>query len=128
MAQPSGGPDDGRHLVVIDLRRSHPMEPRPPRQTRHGHPDIGRVIQQDRRGVGVLANLLPQGGHGTVEGAGGEGDGDLAVVPDPGRDRIAGGALGEEHDLDGDVAALAHELLDQAGDLGHQGVVGLDLG
>jgi len=76
----------------------------------------------------VLADLLPQGGYRAVDGAGGEADGDLAVVPDAGRDRVPGGALGEQHDLDGDVAALAHKLLNEAGDLGHQGVVGLDLG
>jgi hypothetical protein len=66
----------------------------------------------------VLADLLTQRGHRAVQGAGGEADRDLAVVPDPGRDRVPGGPLGQEHDLDGDVAALAHELLDHPGDLG----------
>ena len=36
----------------------------------------------------MLADLLPQRGHGPIHGAGGEADGDLAVVPDPRRDRI----------------------------------------
>ena len=126
--QPGGGPDDGGDLVVIDLRRPHPVEPGPAGQAGDRHPDIGRVIQQDRGGVGVLADLLPQRGHRAVHGAGGEADGDLAVVPDPGRDGIPGGPLGQQHDLDGDVAALADQLLDQPRQLGHQGVVGLDLG
>ena len=126
--QSSGGPDDGGDLVVVDLRRPDPVEPGPAGQAGHGHPDIGRVIQQDRGGVGVLADLLPQRGHRTVQGAGGEADGDLAVVADAGRDGVPGRPLGEEHDLDGDVAALADQLLDQPGQLGHEGVVGLDLG
>jgi hypothetical protein len=114
-------------MMVVHLRRPHPMEPGPTGQAGHGHPDVGRVIQQDRGGVGVLADLLPQRGHGPVQGAGGEADGDLAVVPDAGRDRVAGGPLGQQHHLDGDVAALADQLLDQPGQLGDQGVVGLDL-
>jgi hypothetical protein len=52
---------------------------------------------------------------------------EMAVVPDPGRDGIAGRSLGEEHDLDGDVAALSDQLLDQRGQLGYDRVVGLDL-
>jgi len=67
-------------------------------QAGHRHPDIGRVVEQDRGGVGVLADLLPYGRYGAVDGAGGEADGDLAVVPDAGRDGIAGGALGQQHD------------------------------
>ena len=76
----------------------------------------------------MLANLLPKGRHGPVQGAGGEGDGDLAVVADAGRDGVPGGSLGQQHDLDGDVAALSDQLLDQPRQLGDQGVVGLDLG
>ena len=107
-----GGPDDGGDLVVIDLGVRTRWKPgRPGRLV--GHPDIGRVVQQDRGGVGVLADLLAQRGHRAVHGAGGEGDRDLAVVADAGRDGIPGGPLGEEHDLDGDVAALADQLLDQ---------------
>jgi hypothetical protein len=75
----------------------------------------------------MLANLLAQRGHGAVHGPGGEGDGDLAVVPDPGRDGIPGGPLSQQHDLDGDVAALADQLLDQPRQLSHDRVVGLDL-
>jgi hypothetical protein len=97
-------------------------------QAGDGHADVGGVVEQDRRGVGVLADLLAQRRHRAVHGAGGEADGDLAVVADPGRDGISGGALGEEHDLDGDVAALPHEFLDQPGQLRDEGVVGLDLG
>jgi hypothetical protein len=51
----------------------------------------------------------------------------LAVVPDASRDGIAGGPLSQQHDLDGDVAAFAHELLDQPGQLGDDRVVGFDL-
>jgi hypothetical protein len=86
-------------------------------QAGDGHADVGGVVEQDRRGVGVLADLLAQRRHRAVHGAGSEADGDLAVVADPGRDGISGGALGEEHDLDGDVAALPHEFLDQPGQL-----------
>jgi hypothetical protein len=75
----------------------------------------------------MLADLLPQRRDGPIDRPGGEGDGDLAVVPDAGRDGIARRPLGQEHDLDGDVAALADQLLDQPRQLGHQGVVGLDL-
>ncbi|HKO84252.1 MAG TPA: hypothetical protein VJ140_06760 [Actinomycetota bacterium] len=75
----------------------------------------------------MLADLLAQGGHGAVDGAGGEADGDLAVIPDPGRDRVTRRPLGEQHDLDGDVASLSDQLLGQPGQLGDQGVVGLDL-
>jgi hypothetical protein len=113
--------------VVIDLGRADPLEPGPPRQAGDRHADVGGVVEQDRGGVGVLADLLAQGGHGPVQGAGGEADGDLAVVPDPGRDGIPGGSLSQEHDLDGDVAALSHQLLDQPRQLGHDRVVGLDL-
>jgi hypothetical protein len=75
----------------------------------------------------VLADLLAQRGHRPVHGPGGEGDRDLAVVPDPGWDGVTGRPLGEEHDLDGDVAALADQLLDQPRQLGHDRVMGLDL-
>jgi UTRA domain len=73
----------------------------------------------------VLAGLLPQGGHRAIQGAGGEADGDLAIVPDAGRDGIPGGPLGQQHDLDGDVAALSDQLLGPGGlysrlaDIGH---------
>jgi hypothetical protein len=103
------------------------VEARPARQAGDRHPDIGRVIQQHRGGVGMLADLLPQRRHRPIHGAGGEADGDLAVVPDPGRNRVARGPLGEEHNLDGDVAAFPDQLLDQPGQLGHDRVVSLDL-
>jgi hypothetical protein len=45
--------------VLVDLRGPHPVEPRPPRQARDRHPDIGGVVEQDGGGVGVLADLLP---------------------------------------------------------------------
>jgi hypothetical protein len=113
---------------VTDLRGPDPVESRPAGQAGHGHPDIGRVVEQHRGGVGMLADLLPQGRHRPVQGAGGERDGDLAVVADAGRDGIPGSPLGEEHDLDGDVAALSDQLLDEPRQLGDDGVVGLDLG
>jgi hypothetical protein len=75
----------------------------------------------------MLADLLPQRGNRPIHGASGEADGDLAVVPDPGWDGIPGRALGQEHDLDGDVAALADQLLDQPRQLSHDRVVSLDL-
>jgi hypothetical protein len=59
------------------------MEPRTAGQAGHGHAHMGRVVEQDRGGVGVLADLLAQGGPSTVHSAGGEADGDLAVVPIP---------------------------------------------
>jgi hypothetical protein len=113
--------------VVIDERGPHPVEPRAAGQAGHRHPDIGRVIQQDRGDVGMLADLLPQRRHRPIHRARGEGDGDLAVVPNPGRDGIASGPLGQQHDLDGDVTALADQLLDQPRQLGNESVVGLDL-
>jgi hypothetical protein len=103
------------------------MEPRPARQTGHRHPHVGGIVEQDWGDLGVLADLLPQRGHGPVHGAGGEADGDLAVVPDAGWDGIPGGRLGQQHHLDGDVAALADQLLDQPAQLSHDRVVGLDL-
>jgi hypothetical protein len=113
--------------VVVDLRDPHAVEARPARQAGHSHADTGGVVEQDRGGVGMLADLLPQRRHHSVQGAGGERDRHLAVVADPGRDGIPGGPLGEEHDLDGDVAALSDQLLDQPGQLGDEGVVGFDL-
>jgi excisionase family DNA binding protein len=58
----------------------------------------------------------------------GEGDRDLAVVPDPGRDRVPGGLLGRQDHLDADVAALAHQLLHQPHGLPRQAVAPLGLG
>ena len=50
--------DDGRDLVVIHLGGPHPLEPGAAGQAGHGHPDIARVVEQDRGGVGMLADLL----------------------------------------------------------------------